>query len=214
MSVLLRITVLLCLSTFLCTCGPALENAAEPTVIVGNIRYDETLGILEATLTVSPVPPTAPAVLGNILSPIPGMSPGHFRNRMKMEFPSAIDLSVPGHPGQVIRLSAPFPDSIPTVLSKSRTAKITAMKTSLSDTESLVFFLEPEDRSTPKRILLQGPSNTGTLTLPKESIADVSPGKYQAYFVRQQLQKDSSATLETSLQTEYFTRPVPVEVKE
>lgn len=214
MSLLLRIPVLLCLLTFLCTCGPAQKESTEPTVIVGNIRYDENLGMLETNLTVSPLPPSAPAVLGATLAPLTGMGPGHYRGRQKTEFSSPIDLSIPGQSGQLIRFSPPFSDSIPSVLSKSRTAKVLAMKSGLQEKESLVFFLEPKDRSTPKRILLQGPSNSGTLTLPKESISDVKPGFYQAYFVKQQLQKDSSATLETSLQTEYFTKSVSVEVKE
>lgn len=214
MTDLLRVTVLLCLSTFLCTCGPAQNTNKESTVVIGNIRYEESPRLLEANLTVSPVPSTAPAVLGTTLTQLNGMGPGHYRGRQKTEFTDAIDLSIPGQPAQVIRFTPPFADSIPAVLSKSRTAKIPAMRTGLTDKESLVFFLEPKDRSTPKRILLQGPSNSGVLTLPKESMSDVKPGRYTAYFVKQQLQKDSTATLETSLQTEYFTKSIPIEVKE
>jgi hypothetical protein len=209
-----RLSVLLCFSTLLCTCGPAQNANNDPTVVIGNIRYDEGTQLLEANLTVSPVPTSAPAVLGNTLNPLTGMGAGHYRGRQQTEFTDVIDLSIPGQPAQVIRFSAPFADSIPAVLRKSRTAKIPAMRSGLTDAESLVFFLEPADRSTPKRILLQGPSNSGTLTLPKESITDVKPGRYSAYFVKQQLQKDSSATLETSLQTEYFTEAIPIEVKE
>ncbi|MGK0451039.1 MAG: hypothetical protein ACJAXE_001703 [Neolewinella sp.] len=43
---------------------------------------------------------------------------------------------------------------------------------------------------------------------------DVKPGKYQAYLIKQQLQKDSTSTLESSLQTEYYTKSIPIEVKE
>lgn len=183
-------------------------------MVIGNIRYDESTQLLEANLTVSPVPATAPAVLGTTLSPLAGMGAGHYRGRQQTEFTDPMDLNVSGHPGQVIRFSRPFADSIPTVLYKSRTAKIPVMHTGLTDKESLVFFLEPKDRSTPKRILLQGPSNSGILTLPKESMSDVNPGRYTAYFIKQQLQKDSTATLETSLQTEYYTKSIYIEVKE
>ncbi len=210
----LRIALLLCLSTFLCTCGPAKKTNEESTVVLGNIRYEESSQLLEANLTVSPVPTTAPAVLGTTLNQLTGMGPGHYRGRQQVEFTDVIDVSVAGQPAQVIRFTPPFSDSIPAVLSKSRTAKIPAMRVGLTDRESLVFFLEPKDRSTPKRVLLQGPSNSGILTLPKESISDVKPGQYTAYFVKQQLQKDSTGTLETSLQTEYFTTSIPIEVKE
>ena len=214
MSRLLRFTVLLPLISLLCTCGPAPKKAAEPTAVVGSIRYDEGSQLLESTLTVSPLPLTPPAVLGTTLRELTAMGPGHYRGRQQTNFPAAIDLNIAGQPAQVIRFSPPFSDSLPPTLLTSRTAKIPAMRGGLADNESLVFFLEPEDRSTPKRILLQGPSNSGVLTLPKQSLADVKPGRYAAYFVKQQLQKDSTASLETSLQTEYFTKSVTVEVKD
>jgi len=214
MIVPLRLSALLCLSTLFCTCGPAQNTGDEATVVIGNIRYDEGTQLLKTNLTVSPVPTTPPAVLGTTLLPLTGMDPGHYHSRQQMEFTDVIDLSIAGQPAQVVRFSPPVADAIPAVLSKSQTAKIPAMRTGLADTESLVFFLEPADRSAPKRILLQGPSNSGVLTLPKASITDVKPGRYSAYFVKQQLHKDSSATLQTSLQTEYCTKSMPVEVKE
>lgn len=176
-----RLAVLLCLSTLLCTCGPAQNSSTEPTAVVGNIRYDEGTQLLESNLTVSPVPTTAPAVLGTTLNPLTGMGLGHYRGRQQTKFERVIDLSIAGQPAQVIRFSPPFIDSIPAVLSKSRTAKVLAMYEGLAEKESLVLFLEPEDRSTPKRILLQGPSNSGILTLPKATMSDVKPGRYAAY---------------------------------
>jgi hypothetical protein len=211
---LLRLTVLLCLSTFLCTCGPAQVQNTEPTAVVGNIRYEESPKRLEANLTVSPATPISPAILGEILKPITGMGAGQYRGRQKIEFPTAIDISIPGQPSLVIRFSPPFADSIPAVLSKSQSVKIPTMKNGLADNENLVLFLEPKDRSTPKRILLQGPTSTGILTLPKETMKDVKPGKYQAYLIKQQLQKDSTAALQTSLQTEYYTKSIRIVVKE
>jgi hypothetical protein len=214
MTKLLRLTLLLCLSTFLCTCGPAQKESTGPTAVVGNIRYEESPQILETSLTISPVTATAPAVLGTTLNPITSMGVGHYRGRQQTEFPAVIDLSIPGQSGLVVRFSPPFADSIPAVLSKSQSVKIATMKNGLTDNENLVLFLEPKDRSTPKRILLQGPTSTGILTLPKETMKDVNPGKYQAYLIKQQLQKDSTSTMESSLQTEYYTRSIPIEVKE
>ncbi|TXF91469.1 hypothetical protein FUA23_01885 [Neolewinella aurantiaca] len=209
-----RFTTLLCLSSLLCTCGPAEVKEVEPTTVIGSIRYEESPKLLEATLNVTPTPVTAPAIVGNTLNSVSGVGNGHYRGRLQTEFSAAFDLNVTGHPAIVVRFSAPFADSIPAVLSKSRSVKIPTMKTGLTENENLVLFLEPKDRSVPKRILLQGPTSTGILTLPKETMTDVKPGRYTAYLIKQQLQKDSTATLKTSLQTEYFTKSIPVEVKE
>jgi len=208
------------LCTFLCTCGPAQSDTVKGTAAVGSIRYQEDLRFLEATISIDPVANGKPQLNGQPFKPLPTAGAGHFRLRREANFPSTLTLDVPCGNRQaincpvIINLAIPFADSIPDVIDKTRTNRFAALPGGLLEHENMLLFFEPEDRSTPRRILLQGPTSTGRVTLPKESIADVKPGEYQLYLVKQGLSKDSTANLQHSIQTEYFTRSVAVTVRE
>ena len=147
----------------------------------------------------------------------PAAGAGHFRGRRTLPFTSPIKLTVPCTTSPClldIAFTPPFADSIPAIINKKQSVRFAAGNIGLLATENLVAFFEPDNRAAPRRILLQGPTSTGRLSLPKEALSDIPEGKYQVYLVKQQLQKDSLSTLQSSIQTEYFTRMVPVEIKE
>ncbi|WP_020570248.1 hypothetical protein [Neolewinella persica] len=205
----------LLLTSLLCTCDPAPKAAS--TTLVGNVRYDEGSQILNVDLAIDPVPDGFPSLFGSAMPALPAAGTGHFRGRRTLPFTSPIKLAVPcaSTPCLLeVAFTPPFADSIPAVINKKESVRFAAGSTGLSATENLVTFFEPADRSAPRRILLQGPTSTGMLKLPKEALSDIPVGKYQVYLVKQQLQKDSLSTMQSSVQTEYFTRTIPVEIKE
>ncbi|MFK8161444.1 MAG: hypothetical protein AB8H12_03190 [Lewinella sp.] len=205
----------LLLILLLCTCGPAPKTT--PVSLVGNIRYDESTQVLNVDVAIDPLGNGFPTLYGSAMPALPAAGAGHFRGRRTIPFASPIKLSIPctSKPCPLdLAFTPPFADSIPAIINKQQSVRFAACNTGLQASENLVAFFEPDNRSTPRRILLQGPSSTGMLSLPKEALADIPAGNYQVYLVKQQLYKDSLSTLQSSVQTEYFTRMVPVEIKE
>jgi hypothetical protein len=205
----------LLLTLLLCTCDRAQKTP--PTTMVGNIRYDESTQILNVDVAIVPIGNGFPSLDGSAIPAVPAAGPGHFRNRRTLPFTSPIKIAVPCATGNcplALNFTPPFADSIPAIINKKQSVRFAAGSTGLLDTEYLEAFFEPEDRSAPRRILLQGPTSSGMLSLPKEALSDIPVGKYQVYLVKQQLHKDSLPNLQSSVQTEYFTNMVPVEVKE
>lgn len=205
----------LLLTLFLCTCDRAPK--ALPTTVVGDVRYDEGTQILNVNLAIDPVKSGFPTLYGSAIPAFEAAGPGHFRGRRTLPFSSPVKLSLPcaSSPCPLdLPFVPPFADSIPAVIDKTKKVRFAASSHGLLETENLVAFFEPADRSAPRRILLRGPTSTGYLTLPKEAMSDIPAGKYEVYLVKQQLQKDSLPALQSSIQTEFFTRMVPVEVKE
>jgi len=107
-----------------------------------------------------------------------------------------------------------FADSIPSQISLAETVAFPVAGGGLLSDESLVIFFEPADRSSPKRIQLMGPTDTGIFTLPKNSLEDIPAGDYQVYLIKQQLHQDSTAYYKASIQTEYFSKTVLVKVQQ
>lgn len=199
----------------LCTCDRAKKTP--PTTLVGNVRYDESTQILNVDVAIDPIGNRFPTLYGSAIPAFPAAGPGHFRNRRTLPFTSPIKLSVPCATAACpleLSFTPPFADSIPAIINKNQSVRFVAGSTGLLATENLEAFFEPADRSAPRRILLKGPTSSGTLSLPKEALSNIPAGKYQVYLVKQQLHKDSLLTLQSSVQTEYFTNMVPVEVKE
>jgi hypothetical protein len=205
----------LLLTLLLCTCDRAPETP--PTTLVGSVRYDESTQILDVDMAIAPVGNGFPTLYGSAMPAFPAAGAGHFRGRRTLPFTSPIKLSVPCTTSPCpldVSFTPPFADSIPAVINKKQSVRFAAGSTGLLATENLVAFFEPDNRTAPRRILLQGPTSSGMLSLPKEALSDIPVGKYQVYLIKQQLQKDSLSTLQSSVQTEYFTRMVPVEIKE
>lgn len=204
----------------LCTCGRAQQSQDGPTVIAGTIRFQQTNQLLEATLRVSPVDSSEnaiyPTLFGTAMTPAPLVGPGRFRTRRSLAFPNTFRLTVPCQEGPNCpinyQFTPPFSDSIPPLLIQGKSAFFPVANAGLADNESLVLFFEPEDRSAPRRIQLLGPTSTGQFTLRKEVFADIPTGVYEVYLVKQQLQKDSTTSIISSLQTEYFTKATTVEI--
>ena len=207
----------LLLLTLLCTCGPAPKQAVPATVATGTVRYQEDIQRLDADLSIAPIGSYVPALYGSAMPPFERAGAGHFRSRRSLPFPGKVSFSIPcgaaeGLCPHDLPFTAPFADSIPVAFSQSNTLSFPAGTTGLLEAEKLVVFFEPDDRSAPTRITLQGPTQSGRVTIPKKALLDVAPGKYQVYLIKQQLYKDSTSVLQTSLQTEYFTKSIAVTV--
>ncbi len=199
----------------LCSCA-----GAPPTVtsVVGSVRYDATDKLLSAELAVSPTPTSGPTFFGSEMPLFTAAGPGHYRGRRTLPFTSPIQFTLPcaQEPAAGCALELPFvppvADNIPDSINLGSTLRFQAAPSGLLDNENLIAFFEPDDRSDPQRILLQGPTDSGRMTIPKEAMVDFVPGAYHIYLIKQQLYQDSLPTLVTSIQTEYFTRSVPVVV--
>jgi len=216
----MRIILLGCLFTFLCTCGRAPE-AAPSARLTGTLRYQKDGQLLEASLNVSPADSLtstrAPTLFGTVLESTSQLGAGRYRARRRLELPPVIRLTAPCPAGDcplTINFIPPYLDSLPTLLNRKRTLAFPYAAAGLAASESVVLFFEPEGRSAPHRIQLIGPTDTGVLTLPAKTLADVSPGTYRAYLIKQQLAKDSTKQLSYSLQTEFFTRTRSVRVSD
>lgn len=208
----------------LCTCGPAPEQAAAaydgPTKLAGTLRYQQDQRLLEATLRVDPAVPDGPAplLLGSALEPLATAGTGRFRTRRSSALPTRLSAGMPCTDREACtthwNFVPPFADSLPAVLSKSRNQQIPVLEKGLTAEESLVVFFEPRIRKTPHRLQLIGPTATGFVTLRREALADIPAGDYRIYLVKQQLHRDSTDRLVSTVQTEYFTRSREVTVTE
>ncbi|MEM9258788.1 MAG: hypothetical protein AAGA62_04015 [Bacteroidota bacterium] len=220
----MRTLVLGALFTLLCTCDRAQNDRSKQdtlTTVSGTLRYQEVGQVLEATLRVSPTDSTAnaptPTLFGTAMPRLRLAGNGTFRERRSLPLPPQITLTAPcGDTDCLLRVdfSPPYIDSFPPVVSKQKTLSIPVAAVGLGEQESLVIFFEPKDRSTPERIQLVGPTSTGTLTLPKKTLANIPAGEYEVYLIKQQLRKDSTALLRASLQTEYFTKAVGLSLRD
>lgn len=210
-----RLGVYCLLLTLLGTCGRAPKTV---TSVVGSVRYEENSKLLTADLAVSPTKAYGPTLFGSSMPTFPAAGPGHYRGRRTLPFASPIRFAVPcgKAAGATCELELPFvppvADNIPDSISLNKTLRFQAAATGLAETENLIAFFEPDDRSAPQQILFQGPTSSGRMVIPKEAMVDILPGKYQVYLIKQQLFRDSIPTLVTSIQTEYFTRSMPVTV--
>lgn len=218
---LLRPFLSLLLPLFFCTCGPAQKtDPVLQTSASGYVRYQQDQQLLEASLNLSPAPATAPSLFDTPLPSFAQAGPGNFKLRKKMAFTPDFSFSLPCGEGQntacpiSYTFTPPFIDSLPLIMSRNETVRFVAGEKGLGRQENLEVFFEPTDRSSPQRMLIQGPTSRGTVTLPKLAMGDLKPGQYDVYLVKQQLNQDSTAALQHSLQTEYFTTMRRVEIRD
>ena len=213
-SPLTRLLLLCFLPACLGTCVRAPQGP--PTRVVGTLRYEQDGNVVSADVRVTPTDAGTPTLFGAPLLPLPDAGPGVYKMRREVNLTGPFDLTAPGPAGEArsvrIDLSPPRIDSLPARLNKRRGVAFPTLTRFLTEDENLILFLEPADRGQPRQILLQGPSSTLNFTLPRRALADVAPGAYSAYLILQQLQRDSTAHLDVSFQTEYYTTARPVVV--
>lgn len=177
--------------------------------VTGHLRYQEGEGSIQADLELPDSSELIPSFLGSAMEPLGDLPATMFRYYAEDELPTLIRFSVPlGEGGAAFSfVSHPiYIDSLADTLSRTEVVNFEVADRGLSETESLVLFFEPDDRSTPKRILVTGPTASGTVSLPTSAIDDIIPGTYDVYLVKQRLFKDQVRTVKVSLQSEFFTR--------
>ena len=201
----------------LCGC-----TSDEPTVVrevktvSGHLRYEADSGTLTADLQLPDSTGRAPAMLGQPMDELAGDPGRRFRYAAERELPGLINFTV-----YVDEQETTFSfvthgvsvDSLPDTLYRDTSATFLVADRGLTERESLVVFFEPADRSTPKRILVTGPTASGVVSLPPVAIDDIAVGDYDVYLVKQRLFKDQIGTTKASLQTEYFTESKQVRVE-
>ncbi len=155
-------------------------------------------------------------MMGNTMVPLDGLPGRRFRYAAQRRMPEVVRFTVHNE-GEPIVFSfvthGVFIDSLPDTLYRNTAVNFEVADRGLTARESLVIFFEPGDRSTPKRILVTGPTSTGKVSLPTRAIDDIAPGQYEVYLVKQRLFKDQIGTTKTSIQTEYFTESKNVVVE-
>ncbi len=201
----------------LCTCGPAAPTpVSEVKTLSGHVRYQEELRSLDVELLLPDSTDRPPTFLGTAMQPLRKLPARRFRLERARAFPETFRFAVSSREEVAnfeFDLLPVYIDSLPDTLVRTRTANFPAAARGLAENESLVIFFEPADRSTPKRILLTGPTSKGVVTLPTSAIDDIPPGNYDVYLIKQHLYKDRQRNLKASIQAEYFTRSRPLTVQ-
>ncbi len=181
----------------------------------GHLRYQEGDHSIQADLELPDSTDAVPIFLGSAMEPLGTLPARRFRYFLTGDLPQVVRFGVPANQ-EVTSFSfvthPVFIDSLPDTLYRDRALNFPVADRGLTEAESLVIFFEPGDRSTPRRILVTGPTSSGTISLPTSAIDDISPGAYEVYLVKQRLFKDQIRTLKASVQSEYFTRSRPVTV--
>ena len=188
----------------------------EVKTVSGHLRYQAGSRSLTADLLLPDSTGTAPAMLGQAMTGLGGEPGRRYRYAEERDLPGLINFSV-----TVDEQEATFGfvthgitvDSLPDTLFRNTAAYFRVADRGLTDRESLVVFFEPGDHSTPKRILVTGPTASGLVSLPPVAIDDIPTGDYDVYLVKQRLFKDQIGTIKASLQTEYFTESKQVRVE-
>ncbi|MTB52894.1 hypothetical protein [Lewinella sp. W8] len=218
----MRILLSLLVSLLLCTCAPSPKTGT--IVAAGTVRYQAGEQTLRANLALSRTDSTlqlgVPTLYGSVMDPLVQDKTGQqFQAYRPMEFPGSVRFSLPAGNGKSetveFPLAAPFIDSVPPVMSRANSQNFPVATSGLNDNENLVLFFEPKVAgSDPRRILVQGPTSTGNVSLPRHVLADIAPGDYQFYLIKQKLYRDSLPQLKVSLQAEYFSPTVSLRVTE
>lgn len=214
----LRYLSLLCLLVEVSCQAPEPPVAPLPPIEVdGTVRYLADEGQLDASINFADSLELMPRFLGQPMLNARGLVGPRFRSRQLMDFPGELGFSL--FPTQKDSLSffydfvPPRIDALPELIDRSKPVNFPVADEGLRDRESLVLFLEPADGGAPKRLLIAGPTASGTVTLPTSAILDVKPGDYSAYIIKQQLFKRATDRLKISMQTEYFTPTKPLTVR-
>jgi hypothetical protein len=100
-----------------------------------------------------------------------------------------------------------FIDSLPAELYRDSTARFPVATQGLMENESLVIAFQPRDGSrNDKRILITGPTGSGTITLPSTTLDDIPEGEYRVYLFKQQLYRERQGYLRADIRIEYVSR--------
>jgi hypothetical protein len=218
----MRILVFLLLASLLCTCAPSPGESL--VVAAGTVRYQSGERTLKASISLSRTDSTlrlpAPSLYGSVMDPLVQDKTGQqFQAYRPMEFPGNIRFTLPAGDQEVKTVSFPLlppsVDSVPTVISRAISHNFPVAESGLAANENLVLFFEPGDAGgQPRRILVQGPTSSGNVSIPKHVLTDIAPGDYQFYLIKQKLFRDSLPLLKVSLQAEYFSPTISLTVTE
>ncbi|WP_116127452.1 hypothetical protein [Lewinella sp. IMCC34183] len=201
--------------SFIVLCVAWACGSSEPTpieeveTVSGYFRYQEGDSSLQADLELPDSTTLIPSFLGSAMEPLGTLPARRFRYNARGSLPPVVRFQVDEPDGNTnfnFATHRVFVDSLPDTLYRDRAVNFPVTDRGLTELESLVVFFEPADRSTPKRILVTGPTEGGTVSLPSSAVDDIAPGNYEVYLVKQRLFKDQIRTLRASVQSEYFTR--------
>lgn len=201
----------------LLSCGSEAPTVVhEVKTVSGHLRYEAAGGTVTADLLLPDSTRQVPGMMGNTMEALDGLPGRRFRYTAKRKLPEVVRFTVDdqGEPAVFSFVThGIFIDSLPDTLNRSASVRFDVADRGLTERESLVIFFEPGDRSTPKRILVTGPTSSGTVSLPFQAIDDIAPGSYEVYLVKQRVFKDQIGNIKTSIQTEYFTESKAVVVE-
>ena len=200
-----------------CTCGRAKPTEA-PLRVTGTVRYMEDQQSLQSTLQLSDTTlAQPPSLLGQPLNPMPRLGKGYYRTRRQLHYPAQLPYRIPGPDGArdlTYSMQPVYVDSLPASVNKRMDVHVRISDVPLADGETLIFFLEPKPRGTPRKLSLLGPTQSGVIMLPSAALVDIPVGGYDLYLIKLLLVRDSTAAFVNSMQLEYVTRMRSVTITE
>ncbi|OAV46114.1 hypothetical protein [Lewinella sp. 4G2] len=214
------LVILSCIFLLFCTCDSAPSNGErDGAVVFLNYEQDQQLLTTRMNLGLAGEAPITgvPTVYGSPLDSFTRQGVTTWQLRKNLNYPSVIPLEIPCGDAlcnRDVKLAPVFVDSFPNVIDPKKDLQVAYGPEALTSSESLVFYFGPQDRSAPEKIKLVGPTNSPVATLPSDALAKLKPGKYNVYLIKQQLKRDTTARLWTSIQAEYMTRTRLIEVAE
>lgn len=184
------------------------ELADELKMVSGHLRYEAGTKVFEAELILPDSSDSRPKFRDEEMRMVAGTGGRRFRYGTKaglISNPSftitdgreALSFAVPLSPVTI--------DSLADSLALINLISFEVADRGLNDDESIIVFFEPNDRGMPRRILVTGPTTSGTISLPTTATSDIPAGAYQVYLVKQRVVRARKSNVRISVQTEYFT---------
>lgn len=184
--------------------------AREVQTLTGLLRYEQRDSVLTAQLTLPDSTGQIPRLGQERMIASPGASGRKFTLEQKRAFAPALRYTIPNQGDTVeftLHVNTVFIDSLPAVLYRDSTARFPVAAQGLLENESLVIAFQPSDGSrNDKRILITGPTGSGTITLPPTTLDDIPEGEYRVYLFKQQLYRDRQGYLRADIRVEYVSR--------
>ena len=199
------------------SCGPPEAVAIqEVQQLSGQLTYRQDIDRLELALQLTDSTTRPPLFHRTLMVPRRGLPARQFSSERRFTEPDSLVLEVPELEGSaefVLPLPLVAIDSLPDTIRQVEGVQLAVADEGLGENESLTVVLRPREPGEAKRILLAGPTRRGAITLSASSLADLLPGSYAVYLIRQQRWRDQQRNTRLELLSEYLTAPRTVVIE-
>ena len=184
--------------------------AQEVQILTGLLRYEQRDSTLSGQLTLPDSTGAIPLLEGEPMTVSPMLPGRRFVLERKHDFSREPRYTLLNQ-GDTVHFDLPFDtvfiDSLPPELYRDSTVSFPVAHRGLRENESLVVAFQPSDGSRDdRRILITGPTGSGTVTLPTTTLDDIPAGEYRVYLFKQQLYRERRGYLRANIRMEYVSR--------